>query len=331
MNIILMLKIILVIILFCIVILVIRSIITNKKVRRIGYYALEPLKDNDSSLSDKLINKYLIFVRNMRKYVGKSVFLEKGSKRYEKYIKYNSRDNIKGIDFITNKIIISIAFVILTIFSQIFTRKILGIYDYIINFFIGYFLLDIYLYFYQKKQNKLISNELLRAIIIMNNAFKSGKSTLQVLKIAADELPEPICDEFKKMYLDMKFGLSVDTVFDRFSKRVPLEEAVYVSSSLKILNKTGGNIVEVFSSIERTLFDKKKLNEELKNISASPNMIVKILLFVPIIFILLIYILDPTYFAPLFDSVLGYMIISIIIIMFIIYALLLRKILKIEV
>ena len=331
MDVILILKIVIVIILFVVFILTLRSVITNKKVKRIGYYSLEPLKDNSLSVSDRVIIKYLSFVEGMRKYVQKSEILKKWSKRYEKYIKYTNKENIKAIDFITNKIIIAFVFVVLTMFSQVFTLKVLGIYDYIINFFVGYFLLDIYLYFNRKKENKLISNELLRAIIIMNNAFKSGKSILQAIKIASEELPEPICDEFKKMYLDMKFGLSVDTVFDRFAKRVDLEEAVYVSSSLKILNRTGGNIVEVFSSIERTLFDKKKLNEELKNISASPNMIVKILLFVPIVFILLIYILDPTYFSPLFESTLGYIIIGMIVIMFIIYALLLKRILKIEV
>lgn len=331
MDIILILKITIFVIIFIVIVLTLRSFITNKKVKRISYYSLEPLKDNSLSISDRVTQKYLLFVKGMRKYVQKSEFLKRWSKRYEKYIKYFNRDNVKAIDFITNKIIIAFVFVILTMFSQVFTLKILGIYDYIINFFVGYFLLDIYLYFNQKKQNKLIANELLRAIIIMNNAFKSGKSILQAIKIASEELPEPICDEFKKMYLDMKFGLSVDTVFDRFAKRVDLEEAVYVSSSLKILNRTGGNIVEVFSSIERTLFDKKKLNEELKNISASPNMIVKILLFVPIVFILLIYILDPTYFSPLFGSPLGYIIIGMIIVMFIIYALLLKRILKIEV
>lgn len=133
------------------------------------------------------------------------------------------------------------------------------------------------------------------------------------------------------MYLDMKYGLSIDTVFDRFAKRVNLEEAVYVSSSLTILNKTGGNIVEVFSSIERTLFDKKKLNEELKNISASPNMIVKVLFIIPIVFTLIIYILNPSYFAPLFSSTLGYMIIGIIVLMFIIYILLLKRITRIDI
>ena len=40
----------------------------------------------------------------------------------------------------------------------------------------------------------------------------------------------------------------------------------YLSSSLTILNRTGGNIVAVFDSIEKTLFDKKKLKEELKRL-----------------------------------------------------------------
>ena len=328
MDIILILKIVVVIMLFLVVILTLRNIITGRKVKRISYYSLKPIRDNSLSISDKIVNKYTSFVKKMRKYVSKSEFLSKWSKKYEKYIKYTNREQIKAIDFMTNKIIIAIIFVILTIFSQVFTLKLLGVYVYILIFFFVYFLLYIYLYFNKKKENKLISNELLRAIIIMNNSFKSGKSILQAIKIASEELPEPICDEFKKMYLDMKFGLSVDTVFDRFSKRVDLEEAVYVSSSLKILNRTGGNIVEVFSSIERTLFDKKKLNEELKNISASPNMIVKILLVVPIIFMLIIYILDPSYFSPLFGSPLGYIIIGMIVI---IYALLLKRILKIEV
>lgn len=331
MNIILILKIVVFISIFCIVIFSVRSIISNRKVKRISFYSLEPLRDNNLSVSDKFINKFFDFIRKMRKIVNKSEILKKSSNRYDKFISYGNREKIETIDFISIKIIIALFFLILTGFSQIFTMKIFGFYDYVINFFIGYYLFDMYLYFYQKKQGKLISNELLRAIIIMNNAFKSGKSTLQALDIASKSLPLPISDEFKKMYLDMKFGLSIDSVFDRFSKRVDLMEATYISSSLKILNKTGGNIVEVFSSIERTLFDKKKLNEELKNISSSPNMIVKILLFVPIIFVLFIYILDPTYFSPLFNSPLGYIIIGIIVIMFTIYALLLRRILKIEV
>lgn len=331
MNIPIMIKIVIILVIFIFVTLLLRYSIAQKKERRISSYSLLPLKDNNIPLGDKIKKFYLLLVKKNRKYLKRINYFNKKSKKYEKYIKYKHRDEIVAIDFITNKLIITLLFVLLAFLSSIFNNKGLTIISLLVNLILGYYLLDIFLFFYYKRQTKLIDNELLRAIIVMNNAFKSGKSTLQALNIAASELPEPISDEFKKMYLDMKYGLSVDAVFDRFAKRVDLEEAVYLSSSLTILNKTGGNIVEVFSSIERTLFDKKKLNEELKNISASPNMIIKVLFIIPIVFVLIIYILNPNYFKPLFESTLGYMIIGIMVLMFIIYVVLLKRIMKIEV
>ncbi len=331
MNIPIMIKIIIILVIFIFIVLLLRYSIAQKKERRISSYSLLPLKDNNIPLGDKIKKFYLLLVKKNRKYLKRINYFNKKSKKYEKYIKYKHRDEIVAIDFITNKLIITLLFVLLAFLSSIFNDKGLTIVSLLVNLILGYYLLDIFLFFYYKRQTKLIDNELLRAIIVMNNAFKSGKSTLQALNIAASELPEPISDEFKKMYLDMKYGLSVDAVFDRFAKRVDLEEAVYLSSSLTILNKTGGNIVEVFSSIERTLFDKKKLNEELKNISASPNMIIKVLFIIPIVFVLIIYILNPNYFKPLFESTLGYMIIGIMVLMFIIYVVLLKRIMKIEV
>ena len=317
-------------VLFIIIIFLVRNVIANKKAARINYYALKPIKNVEISFSEKIVNSYLAFIEKFRKLIKKSNYFVMRSKKYEKYIKYKDRDRIQNVDFITNKFIISIIFILLTTISQIFTTKSFSFFGYIINYFIGYYLLDFLLFLNYKRKTRNIENDLLRAIIIMNNCFKAGKSTLQALKVASDELPYPLGDEFKKMYLDMKYGLSIDTVFERFARRVNIDEAIYLSSSLTILNKTGGNIVEVFSSIERTLFDKKKLKEEMKNISAAPKVVVIILSIIPIIFVFIVYLLNPMYFNPLFNSVLGYIIISIIIIMFIIYLILLLKTLKVD-
>ena len=316
--------------LFIVIIFLLRNIIANRKASRIQYYSLKPIKNEEISFSERIVNSYLSFVKKFRKLIKKSNYFVMRSKKYEKYIKYKDRDRIQNVDFITNKFIISIIFILLTTISQIFTTKSFSFFGYIINYFIGYYLLDFLLFLNYKRKTRNIENDLLRAIIIMNNCFKAGKSTLQALKVASDELPYPLGDEFKKMYLDMKYGLSIDTVFERFARRVNIDEAIYLSSSLTILNKTGGNIVEVFSSIERTLFDKKKLKEEMKNISAAPKIVVIILSIIPIIFVFIVYLLNPMYFNPLFNSVLGYVIISIIIIMFIIYLILLLKTLKVD-
>ena len=199
-----------------------------------------------------------------------------------------------------------------------------------ISMIIGFYLLDIYLIIQYKISRKKIENDMLRAIIIMNNAFKSGKSTIQAVEIVGKKMPAPIGYEFKKIYEEMKYGLAVDTVFDRFAKRVGVEEAEYLSSSLTILNRTGGNIIAVFDSIEKTLFDKKKLKEELKNSTLLSKLVVRILLFVPIVFVLIIYLLNPNYFDPFFDSPLGYLMLGIIAIMFSIYVYLLNKIVEVN-
>lgn len=327
--------IILEVILFVLIVLIITLVLkiynANKMIKRISAYSIEPIKIINDSFHDRIVEGYSSFVKKARPRVKKIKYFKNASKKYDKYIKYKDRGKIDSIDFITNKLIISVVFLALAILSQVFSNRSFGMFMYIVNFIVGYYILDFYYFLYSKRNNKLVENDFLRAVIIMNNAFKAGNSTLQAIEIASEELPEPISDEFKKMYLDMKFGLSVDTVFNRFAKRVDLEEAVYLSSSLTILNKTGGNIIEVFASIEKTLFDKKKLNEELRNISSAPKIVVYTLFFVPVVFTLLIYILNNDYFKPLFSSVLGYIIVSVIVIMFSIYVFLLRRILRIEV
>ena len=106
--------------------------------------------------------------------------------------------------------------------------------------------------------------------------------------------------------------------------------ATYMATSLTILNKTGGNIIKVFSSMERTIFDNRKLEEELKNLSAPAKFLYRVLVLVPLVFVLLIYILDPTYFNPLFSHPLGIVIILLILTIYIIYIIVVKKIIKLK-
>ena len=312
-------------IILCIIILLFKLHKTIKLEKRISRYSLKVGEEDDISYFDKLESKYLKLVKKCKN----NKRLVKYSIPYEKYT--NVGEGIGAIGFIINKLIIAISFVILVIVSYAIQGKIISIIGFILSFIIGYYIYDIYLIISKKNRSKKIKNDILRAVIIMNNAFKAGKSTLQAVSIASIDLPNPIAKEFKKIEEDMSYGLSADVAFNRFAKRVNLEEATYIASVLTILNKTGGNIINVFSSIEKTLFDKKKLESDLKNSTAASNLVVKFLMIVPLLFVLIIYIVSPTYFNPLFNSTLGYFIIFIIIIMFTIYTYLLNKIMKVKV
>ena len=294
--------------------------------KRISRYSVR-YNDSNSNVSifDKVWSWYKLFVKRQRKKMRK--LFPTLINRYDKYV---SSEEVKAADYITHKFVVAIIFVILTIVGMAIQGKFVTLLQLLISFVIGFFILDIGLIIQNRINRKKIENDMLKAIIVMNNVFKSGKSTIQAVEIASKKLTGPIGYEFKKIYQEMKYGLSVDAVFDRFSKRVKIESAEYLSSSLTILNKTGGNIIAVFDSIEKTLFDKKKLEEELKNLTTVSKLVIKILTFVPVLFVFVIYMLDRDYFKPFFESTLGYILMLIIFLMFLIYVYLLNRIVKVE-
>ena len=199
----------------------------------------------------------------------------------------------------------------------------------ILFFIIGFFVPDIYWFIKSKMRRKQIDTDMLKAIIIMNNSFKSGLSIMQAIKMVSNELDGAIAEEFKKMYMDITFGLDMDLVFQRFSKRVNTEEAHYITTSLSVLNKTGGNIVQVFSSVEKNAFTRKKLKEELAASAASAKAIYRLLLGIPPVISFIIYFLNPKYFSPLFTTSIGRIIIILLLTIYITYIIIIRKIISI--
>lgn len=324
--IIIIVQIVLIFFLIAIITMCIRINSAIKLEKRIAKYSIKYNSSKDiSSLYDRISKRYFDFVKRQRRKMRK--LFPNLTKRYEKYVGFG---DVNAVDYVTHKIVIASIFIILMIITSVIHGSFITLFQIIFGGLFGFYILDICLYIVNKVNKKKIEGDMLRAIIIMNNAFKSGKSTIQAVEIASNKLPRPIADEFKRIHQEMKYGLSVDVVFDRFAKRIGVEEAEYLSSSLTILNKTGGNIVAVFDSIEKTLFDKMKLKEELKNSTMVSKLVIKILLLVPILFVLIIYLLNPKYFDPFFESTLGYILLGIIIVMFIIYAYLLDRIAKVE-
>ena len=294
--------------------------------KRIAKYSVRyNNKVKNLSVFERVWNRYIWFVKKQRKKIRK--MFPTLVKRYDRYVLH---EDVKAEDYVTHKIVIGLLLMLLAIIAMAIQGQVITMFQLLISFAVGFMLLDIGLMIEQRINRKKIENDILKAIIVMNNAFKSGKSTMQAVEIASNKLPGVIGLEFKKIYEEMQYGLSIETVFSRFSKRVKLEEAEYLASSLMILNRTGGNIVAVFNSIEKTLFDKKKLKEELKNSTTVSKLVVRLLLVVPIVFGLIVYMLNPSYFDPFFESTLGYIMLGIIFIMFIIYAYLLDRIVKVN-
>lgn len=298
--------------------------------RRLSLYSIRGLKDHSISIVEKVIqfcHKTNMTVSNL---LQKSVFLQKYSKHYDKYIPLYRPFYQSGMDVVATKLLSGIGFIFIAIFTMAFERHVFVSYELLLPFIFGFYLPDLLYFSKYKLYRNQLENDLLQAIIIMNNAFKSGRSITQAIDLVTKELNGPIAEEFKKMLLELSFGISIEETFKRFSKRIQLEEVTYLTASLSILNRTGGNIIKVFTSIERSLFNKKKLRLELASLTGSSKIIVYVLFLVPPLFILFISLLNPSYFTAMYSTPIGLLLCGIILFIYIGYIIVVRKVMKVR-
>lgn len=298
--------------------------------KRISRFSVIAIRDNSYSVFDRFFNRYHKFLNRIVHVIEKLEVIKRHSKRYDKYAILSKNYLTSGMEFIAFKISIALIFLLIAVFSKTIQYQVLKIYEIMIPLLCGYFIPNILLISRYKLHHNRLENDLLQAIIIMNNAFKSGRSITQAIHLVTEELTGTIALEFKKMELEMNFGLSIDVVFKRLSERVDLEEIAYLTASLSVLNRTGGNIIKVFSSIEKSLFNKKKLKLELDSLTGSSRLIVYVLFVVPILFILFVSIINPTYFEPFYTTDLGFLFMGIILTIYIVYIWFVRKIMKVR-
>ena len=296
--------------------------------RRLGKFSVESINVERESLFDVIINIYVKMRGHLNRFLYKSKYFKEYATKYEKYTDKTNPNRRDAMNYVSTKFLCAFLILFLVFANNVLQHNPIGFYQSITGFLIGFFIPDMFLFGKNKLIERRMESDILKAITIMNNSFKSGKSIMQSIKLVSEELDSPLGLEFKKMYVDLTYGLSLDIVFKRFESRVNIDDVKYITTSLTILNETGGDIVKVFESVEKTFFNNKKLKDELKNLTASSKLLYYVLLFIPVIFAILIYLLDNTYFTPLFTSTIGYLVLITCICIYVSYILVIKKIMK---
>ncbi len=322
-------QILMIITLLVVALFLMKLTVASRYERRIKNYTINSI-DSSASYFDRANYIYLKIRSRLSKRLAKIKIFDKYSMKYDKYTDKTKIIPEEPMDYISMKILSGGVFLLGVIISDVLRYKQLSFMQFLASFLFGFFIPDMFLIAKKKIMEITVKNDILKAVIIMNNAFKSGRSTMQAIKIVSEELDGAIANEYKKMYIDLTFGLSLEEVFRRFAKRVNIEEVKYITTSLTILNKTGGNIVKVFSSIERSFFNSRKMDEELKALTASARAVHKILVSIPVILYVLIFALNPDYFIPMFTHLYGIFIFIIILLLYVIYILIVRKVMNIK-
>lgn len=282
-----------------------------------------------SSEEVSLLDKLRFFYLGVRDKV--SIFLTKvGLSDYQYRGSTCFEDEFSSIDLLSTKLIFAVIGFIISIITSLYIDGVNSFLYCMVITVIFFFIPNLKLRVNYYIVRKSMQEDLLKALTLINHSFQSGNSILQAIKTVSDELDTPLGNEFNRIYKDISYGLSLTTAFKRFSDRIKLDEVNYITTSLIILNETGGDIVSVFQSIEDNFYTRRSLNQELRAITASSRALFFILTSVPIILFIMIVTFSPDYFGVLFSTPIGILIFGFIILLYLVYIIIVRRIMRVE-
>lgn len=176
-----------------------------------------------------------------------------------------------------------------------------------------------------------IDDQLVDTLRLMANGLRAGMSLQQSLELAVRESKPPIADELARVVKEIHLGRLTDDALRRFAERVPLEDVKIVVDSILTLRETGGNLSETFTVVADTIVERKKVSGKIKAMTAQGMTQGFIMCLMPPGMLFMFSIIDPTYTAPLFNTVLGWFALAIVALLDLMGLWLMFKLVKVDV
>ena len=83
----------------------------------------------------------------------------------------------------------------------------------------------------------------------MARALRAGHTLPTALEMVAEEIPDPVASEFKRLYDQQNYGMSLPEALKAFGERIPLLDARFFVTAVLIQRESGGNLSEVLDNL----------------------------------------------------------------------------------
>lgn len=181
------------------------------------------------------------------------------------------------------------------------------------------------------RRSTSFTNQLGDCLMMVANALRAGFSFLQAMEMISKEMEPPISDEFQHVMRDIGLGATVERALDDMDQRVGSPDFSLVVTAVLIQQQVGGDLAQILDTISETIQDRIRMRREVKTLTTQGRMSGWVLVLTPIAMALFMTYSDPTYLDPLFKNPIGKMILVATIVMEIIGAIVIKRIVDIEV
>ncbi len=168
----------------------------------------------------------------------------------------------------------------------------------------------LYLLWVRSRRMNRFGAQLGDAIDVMIRSLRAGHPIPRALALVADEMPDPAGSEFGIAADELTYGSDLGTAMEALSERVGHEDLRFLVVAISIQSATGGSLAEILSNLTGVIRQRFKLRRKVRAISAEGRYSAGMLSLLPIIFFVLLNMVDPTFYGevwsdPIINKALG--------------------------
>ena len=195
----------------------------------------------------------------------------------------------------------------------------------------GYLLPGFYVKFRQRQRLKAFNNQLGDTLLLLSNALKAGYSFAQAIDTVSKNASPPIAEEFARCVREMNLGGSVEESLGHMVKRIESDDLDLMVTAVAIHRTVGGNLAEILDNIAFTIRERVRIKGQISTLTASARSSGQLITSLPIVLAVFMYFATPTYFKPMTESAVGWIIIALAIFMIFLGNLVMSRVTAIEV
>lgn len=183
----------------------------------------------------------------------------------------------------------------------------------------------------RRKRFHKFEQQLPEALDLMVSAIRAGHSLNSSLDLVAHEMNDPIGGEFRICFDEQNYGLELKTAMNNLTYRIPLQDLKMVATAVLIQKESGGNLAEVLDKVAYVIRERFRLKQQVRVHTAQGRMTGWILSLLPVFLGFALYMIDPKNMSLLWHRSIGIKLMYASVIMTTIGALIIRKIVNMEV
>lgn len=146
------------------------------------------------------------------------------------------------------------------------------------------------------------------ALELMARSMQTGMGLSDAFKMVAEEMQLPIASEFGLVFEEVRFGKEWRDTLGNLVNRNPkvFELRLFVSSVL-LQRETGGNIIELFNKISKTIRERYVFEAKVQAMTSEARFSAMVMASMPLGVGVMIMVMNPDYLLPLWEDPRGNM------------------------